>query len=147
LSPRVHRIKEVFLAKGDFVFPAQTSLQSASRAVEPLALPYPPPELGDTATSGGNALSSSHADSADQTAQAESITFPREDLPPPVITPSGVEIEVDSPPPLNPYETEFGGLTYNFPTAGSMSLSETGVFCASRVPSASPAYYPSTGSI
>jgi hypothetical protein len=63
-------------------------------------------------TGGGDAPSSSHTGSADQTAHAESITFPREDLPPPVVTPAGVEIEVDSPPAQNPYTTEFGGLTY-----------------------------------
>jgi hypothetical protein len=55
LHPRVHRIKEVFVAKGDISFPAQEALARRTRQLESPFDSLPLPVPVDPLASGGHA--------------------------------------------------------------------------------------------
>ena len=70
----------------------------------------------DPLAGGGNTpaedVSDTAKDPSGSSTAAESIFYPRGDLPPPAFTSEGVEIEVDPPPALTLLAAELGGLFY-----------------------------------
>jgi hypothetical protein len=143
----VHRVKELYLAKGDIVFPARDALVRQTRQLNAPAESRPLPAPIDPVAGGGNAPAAELGEPVEATDTAEIIIFPRDDLPPPAFTPEGAEIEVDSPPAVTPLATEFKGLSYKFSDCGNTRLSVTAISCGNRARTASRACSQSSGSI
>ena len=114
------------MTKGDVSFPAQDALQRRSRQLDAPADPRPLPVPVDPLAGGGNAPAKDIADTSKgtlgSTEAAESIIYPRDDLPPPVFTADGAEIEVDFPPTPTPLAAAFGSLSYQFSECGKCDL-------------------------
>ena len=126
LHPRVHRIKEVFVTKGNTSFPAQDALARSTRQLggDPAALPLPVPV--DATAGGGHAPAESGTETTQATAgssnAAETIFYPRDDLPPPAFTTNGAEVETDSPPALTPLAAEFECYKYTLSECGKYEI-------------------------
>ena len=106
LHPRVHRVKEVFLAKGDITFPAQEALQRQTRQLNIPADTRPIPVPIDALAGGGNAPAGTVEGAVEKPEIAGTIIYPGKNLPTPEFTPEGAEIKVDSPPAVTPLAAE-----------------------------------------
>ena len=106
------------MTKEDWSFPAQDALQRRSRQLDATTDPRPLPVPVDPLAGDGNAPAEDVVDTTKDTlgssTAAESIIYPRDDLPPPVFTADGAESEVDSPPAPTPLAAEFVSLPYKF---------------------------------